>query len=49
VDVVRCLVKELGVNVEEIFEGRPPLYAAAQEGNAEVVKCLIKDLGADIN
>jgi ankyrin repeat protein len=46
--VVRCLVKDLGANVEEWLEGCTPLYAAASKGHVDVVKCLVKEFGADM-
>jgi hypothetical protein len=48
-DVARCLVKDLGANVEERFEGFSPLHAAAQEGRMAVMLCLVKELGANVD
>jgi hypothetical protein len=36
-DLVRCLIKEVGANVEEQCDGVAPVYLAAQEGNADIV------------
>jgi hypothetical protein len=50
VDIVRYLVAELGVNVNQASKiGATPLYYAAQEGNLDMVRCLVRELGADVN
>jgi hypothetical protein len=49
-DVIRCLVKELGANVNQAdADGCTPLFMAALEGHLELVRCLGKELGADVN
>jgi ankyrin repeat protein len=50
-DILRCLVKELGadVNGAQLRDGGTPLYAAAQIGNLSYVQFLVKELGADVN
>jgi ankyrin repeat protein len=48
-DVLRCLVRELGADVNQaIRSGVTPLTAAALSKNVAVVRCLV-ELGADIN
>jgi ankyrin repeat protein len=48
--IVRCLVAELGVDVNQADkEGYTPLFIAAANGHLAVVRCLIKELGADVN
>jgi ankyrin repeat protein len=48
--VARCLVKELGADVDKTSqEDATPLYIAVQEGHLEVSGCLVKELGADVN
>jgi ankyrin repeat protein len=48
--VVRCLVKELGADVNQALpNGAMPLFMAAQTGNLDLVRSLVKELGADIN
>jgi ankyrin repeat protein len=48
VDVVLCLVKELGADVDlAVFDGRTPLHIAVETGYTSVVRCLCKDLGAN--
>jgi hypothetical protein len=49
-DVIQCLVNELGADVKQVDqEGSFPLYIAAQQSHLDVVRCLVKDLGADVN
>jgi hypothetical protein len=50
-DILRCLVKELGadINGARLRDGRTPLYVAAQNGNLALLQCLVKELGADVN
>jgi hypothetical protein len=48
--VVQCLVKELGVDVNQATnQGCTPLYIAAEYGHFSVVQCLVKELGVDVN
>jgi ankyrin repeat protein len=47
-DVVRCLISELGAEVHDLDNGCPPLYIAAQKGHTDVVRCLVKEFGADM-
>jgi ankyrin repeat protein len=49
VNVLQCLLKELGANVEEWHEGSPLLFLAAHQGHVAVVKCLVNEFGADVN
>jgi ankyrin repeat protein len=49
VDVMRCLVKDLGANVKEGCKGCPPLFFASQRGHVAAVLCLVKELGANVN
>jgi ankyrin repeat protein len=49
VDMARCLVKELGANVEDRFEGYSPLHAAVQMGHVAMMLCLVRELGANVN
>jgi ankyrin repeat protein len=52
VELMRCLVKGLGADVNQLpsgNSGRTPLFLAAQEGHLAAVLCLVKELGADIN
>jgi ankyrin repeat protein len=47
-DVIRCLVNELGADVNQPDEnGFMPLIIAVQESNLEMMRCLVADLGAD--
>lgn len=49
VDVIRCLVQDLGADVnEEQPNGMLPLLAAAKREELDVMRCL-KELGADVN
>jgi ankyrin repeat protein len=49
-EVVRCLAKELGANVNQANgDGSTPLLIAAYLGDVDMVRCLIEELGADIN
>jgi ankyrin repeat protein len=48
IDIARCLVNELGADVNKADEqGSTPLYIALQLGNLEMMRCLVKELGAD--
>jgi hypothetical protein len=49
-DVVRCLVKDLGADINQVMQdGATPLCIAAQSGNVDMVRCLMTELGADVN
>jgi hypothetical protein len=49
-DVLRCLVKDLGADVNEAGkEGYTALTAASQQGKLATVMCLVTELGADVN
>jgi ankyrin repeat protein len=51
-DVVRCLVKDLGADVNGAMlgtRGATALFLAAKQGNMAVVQCLVKELGANVN
>jgi hypothetical protein len=57
-DVMRCLVFELGADVDQgaLFDigaadeiVAPPLFIAAAYGLLLVVNCLVKELGANVN
>jgi hypothetical protein len=45
---LQCLVRELGANVNQTFQGETPLMSAAYERKPAVVRCLL-ELGADVN
>jgi ankyrin repeat protein len=45
---LQCLVREVGANVNQTFQGETPLMSAAYERNPTVVRCLL-ELGADVN
>jgi ankyrin repeat protein len=49
VDLVRCLVKDLGFDIRSQFLNRlPPAFVAAKEGHSDMLLCLANELGADI-
>jgi ankyrin repeat protein len=49
-DVLRCLVQELGGDVNQAaFDGNTALFISAQYGDLAAVVCLVKELGADVN
>jgi hypothetical protein len=49
-DLLKCLVNELGANVNKASNiGCTPLFAAAERGNKEMVVCLVGELSADVN
>jgi ankyrin repeat protein len=50
-DVLRCLVKELGADVYGISTelGDSALYFAAQNGHVAIMRFLVKELGANVN
>jgi hypothetical protein len=49
-DVVQCLVKELGADVNKPDDrGRTPLCITAQMGDLAIMRALVKDLHADVN
>jgi ankyrin repeat protein len=50
-DILRCLVKELGadVNGARLSDGVTPMFVAAQTRNLALVRCLVKEHGADVN
>jgi hypothetical protein len=48
-DVLRCLVNELGADVNKAVEGNTPLRMAVQNNHLGVVECLVKELRADVN
>jgi ankyrin repeat protein len=48
-DVVRLLLRELGANVNQSYDGCTALFAAAQVGHEHVVRCLAKEFGAYVN
>jgi hypothetical protein len=48
--MVRCLVKELGADVNQAdHEGDTPLYLAALEGKMDILRCLVREFGADVS
>jgi ankyrin repeat protein len=47
-DILRCLVKELGADVNGA-RLTTPLCAAVLIGNLALVQCLVKELGAEVN
>ena len=49
-NAVRCLVKELGADVNKAREDSfTPLHIAAQQDHLNMVRCLVKGLEADVN
>ena len=49
-DVVRCMVQELGADVNSRNEdGFTPFFTGVQEGRLAGLQCLVNELGADIN
>jgi ankyrin repeat protein len=49
-DVLRCLVRDLGADVNAFSEeGCSPLYFAAQMGRIDQMQCLVNEFGADVN
>jgi ankyrin repeat protein len=49
-DILRCLVKDLGADVNlRNSIGLTPLYAASYVGDQEKVRLLLEELGADVN
>jgi hypothetical protein len=49
-DVMRCLVKELGADVKQADDqGQTTLYVACDRGSLPVLLCLVNELGADVN
>lgn len=48
-EVMRCLVQELGADVKQAPSGYSPLLMAVAIGNLAMVRLLVMDLGADIN
>jgi ankyrin repeat protein len=48
-DIVRCLIKEYGADVNEASPGYTPLYVAVQNGHVALVECLVKELGANVH
>ena len=50
VDVVRCLVSELGADVNKTDRyGWTPCHGAARHNHVDVVRCLVSELAADAN
>jgi ankyrin repeat protein len=50
-DILRCLVKELGADINgvRLSDGATPLYAAAHKGSLASVRCFVQELGANVN
>ena len=49
-DVVRCLVNELGADINHATDdGSTVLYHAARGGYIELLRRLVNELGADVN
>jgi hypothetical protein len=49
-DILRCLVRELGADVDLEYDGGgTPLLYAAQEGHLDILLCLLEEFGADVN
>jgi ankyrin repeat protein len=48
-DVVRLLLRELGADVSQSFNGFAVLRVAAQAGHEHVVRCLVHEIGANVN
>jgi ankyrin repeat protein len=50
VAVVRCLIKEYGVDVHKAdMEGVSPVFMAINNGHMAVARCLVNECGADVN
>jgi hypothetical protein len=49
IEVMRCLVKELGTDVSQIYDGDTPLAVAATNGFSNLVRLLVTEFGADID
>jgi ankyrin repeat protein len=47
-DVVRLLLREVGADISQLFDGRSALYAAAEEGHEHVVRALVNEFGANV-
>jgi hypothetical protein len=48
-EVVRCLVQQMGADVSHSHYGDTPLIVAAENGYTDLVRLLVTDLGADVN
>jgi ankyrin repeat protein len=51
-DTLRCLVKDLGADVNQGNHeqgGNTALYVAAQRGHVDVMRCLVKEFGAKVD
>jgi hypothetical protein len=50
VDMIMCLVDELGANANEMMaDGSTPLIVAVQKESLGAMRCLVMEVGADIN
>ncbi len=50
VDVIRCLVKEFGADVDAIgINGHTALHKAAWMGKVDAIRCLVKEFGAKVD
>jgi ankyrin repeat protein len=48
--IVRCLVKELGADVNQANDGGlTPMCAAAEKVDIALMRCLVKEFGVDVN
>lgn len=49
-DVLRCLVSDLGADLNQIHaSGLTPLHFAAGVNSLKVIRCLVTEYGADVN
>jgi hypothetical protein len=48
-NVMRCLVQQMGADVSQILHGDTALIIATESNNPDAAKCLVMELGADIN
>jgi ankyrin repeat protein len=46
---MRCLVQELGADVNQTHDGITALFIAAEDGFSDLVRLLVTELGANIN
>jgi ankyrin repeat protein len=47
--MVRCLVTQFGVDINQAPKRVTALYIAARQGHDALVRCIVEELGADVN